>query len=229
VLFTRVARLLDLVLPPRCGGCAAVGSWYCERCAEKTRRLEEPLCVRCGAELPFTGSRCNCRLRSVDRIRSAVAMEGPVEAAMHRFKYLGWRSLAAPLARLLVTGGGIAELAGMSAVAVPLHRSRQRGRGFNQAQLLLDELSAQGQLKKLPQRLVRGRSAPPQVGLDRLQRLANLQGAFTWRGEDLRKVPVIVVDDVSTTGATIDACAQALKSGGAGMVIGLTIARVRWF
>ena len=219
-------RLVDLFLPPRCGGCGRLGGAYCADCIRSTRRLEEPLCRRCGRELAFARSHCSCHLRHADRLISAVAMEGPVERAMHRFKYLGWRRLAVPFAALLGERLAGAQLGVELAVAVPLHRSRERRRGFNQAELLRRELSRQTGLREPPGRLIRWRHAPPQVGLDRQHRLQNLVGAFCWQGESLKRVPVIVVDDVSTTGATVDACAQALKEGGAGMVIGLTVARV---
>src|ERR1700674_1281105 len=96
-------RLVDLILPPRCGGGRRVGAWLCEPCRAKIRRLEEPLCRRCGVELSSASRTCGCRtrLRSLTRLRSAVAYEGPVEHAVHRFKYEGWRRLAEPLAPLL--------------------------------------------------------------------------------------------------------------------------------
>ncbi|HYL08502.1 MAG TPA: double zinc ribbon domain-containing protein, partial [Candidatus Udaeobacter sp.] len=91
--------LVDLILPPRCGGCRRVGSWLCAECRRRIRRLEEPLCRRCGAELPSARDQCGCqrRLVGLTRLRSAVAYEGPIESAVHRFKYQGWRRLAGPL------------------------------------------------------------------------------------------------------------------------------------
>ena len=222
-------RLVDLVLPPRCGGCHLPGSWLCDICRRRIRRLEEPLCRRCGAELESGHSGCGCkgRLRALSRLRSAVAYEGPVEAAVHRFKYQGWRRLAGPLAHLLAERVVIEGLAARLVVPVPLHEQRRRQRGFNQAELLAEELKRKLALDEPAGRLVRVRPTVPQVGSDRLHRWQNVRDAFAWRGPQLDGRAVMVVDDVATTGATLEACAVALRAAGAGPVIGLTVARVR--
>lgn len=222
------ADLLDLLLPPRCGGCRAVGSWLCARCRARIRRLEEPLCRRCGVEVESARSECGCRsrLRSIARLRSAAAYEGPVESAIHRFKYQGWRRLAGPLALLMAERLAVEGLAARFVVGVPLHPARLRERGFDQAGLLARELRRSMALASPPGRLVRTRHTPPQVGHDRVWRLANVRAAFEWRGGPLEGSPVLLVDDVATTGATLDACASALRAGGSGPVTGISIARV---
>lgn len=194
------------------------------------RRLEEPLCRRCGAELDSARNSCGCkgRLQALTRLRSAVAYEGPVEAAIHRFKYQGWRRLASPLAQLLAERIVIEGLASSTAVAVPLHPDRLRERGFNQSELLCRELQDRLALQDAPGRLVRVRATPSQVGNDRIRRWQNVRDAFAWRGPVLGGRPIMVVDDVATTGATLEACASALKAAGSGPVIGVTVARVRF-
>jgi ComF family protein len=223
-----LAALVDLVLPPRCGGCHLAGSWLCDSCRRRIRRLEEPLCRRCGAELESARAGCGCRarFRSLTRLRSAVAYEGPVEAAVHRFKYQGWRRLAGPLAQLLAERLVIEGLAAGTVVPVPLHPDRHRQRGFNQAELLARELQQRLALREAPGRLVRIRPTIPQVGNDRLHRWENVRDAFAWRGPALEGRPLMVLDDVATTGATLEACASALKAAGAGHVTGVTVARV---
>jgi ComF family protein len=221
--------LVDLLLPPRCGGCHLVGSWLCEICRRRIRRLEEPLCRRCGAELesPRAGCGCRGRLRALARLRSAVAYEGPVESLVHRFKYQGWRRLADPLALLLAERLVVEGLASSWVVAVPLHRDRQRQRGFNQAELLAAHLRRRLALAAPPGSLIRVRPTVPQVGNDRRHRWDNVRDAFAWHGPSLDGRSLMVVDDVATTGATLEACATALKAAGAGSVIGVTVARVR--
>jgi competence protein ComFC len=221
-------RLIDLILPPRCGGCRRVGAWLCERCRAKIRRLEEPLCRRCGVELPSTSRTCGCRtrLRSLTRLRSAVAYEGPVEHAVHRFKYEGWRHLAEPLAQLLAERLVVEGVAARWVVAVPLHPARMRQRGFNQADLLSRELRRRLVLGAPPGVLARTRETPPQVGHDRRWRLSNVRDAFAWHGDDLMGESILIVDDVATTGATLDACASALRAAGSGPVTGVSVARV---
>lgn len=222
------SRLLDLVLPPRCGGCRMVGSWLCGRCRSRIRRLEEPLCRRCGAEVESARGDCGCRsrLKSLTRLRSAAAYEGPLEVALQRFKYHGWRRLAGPLALLMAERMVIEGLAAPWAVAVPLHSSRARQRGFNQSELLAREIRSLLSLSTPPGELVRTRATPPQVGHDRRWRLDNVRDAFEWRGAALDARSILLIDDVATTGATLEACAAALRAGGSGSVTGVSVARV---
>ena len=221
-------RVVDLLLPPRCGGCRSVGSWLCERCHASIRRLEEPLCRRCGVEVDSARRDCGCRARlpSLTRLRSAVVYEGPAEAAIHRFKYEGWRRLARPLAQLLAERLVVEGVSAPWVVAVPLHPSRRRQRGFNQADLLAAELRRILVVGAPGGELVRTRPTPPQVGKDRRTRHDNVKDAFLWRGLALAGEAVLVVDDVATTGATLDACAKALRQAGSGPVTGVSVARV---
>ncbi len=233
-MIERVFRLADWLLPPRCGSCRALGAWLCASCLARVRLLEEPLCRRCGRELPFEGDSCGCRhrLRALARARAAADYRGPVERAVHRLKYEGWRSLAPALGALAAGRLGGQVPPGAVLVAVPLHRRRQRRRGYNQSELLAADLRRRlgvpgpGAAGAPDGRLVRLRDTPPQVGLDRVRRQANVAGAFGWRGEALAGRPVAVVDDVTTTGATLEACAAALRRAGSGPVVGLTVARV---
>lgn len=220
--------LVDWLLPPRCGGCGGLGSWLCAPCRRRIRALEEPLCPRCGRELAFTGAGCPCarRLRHLARLRSAAAYEGPLAAAVHRFKYRGWRALGPSLARLLTARLVVDGLPGAFVVAVPLHAARRRSRGYNQSELLASEVRRALGLATPAGRLVRVRDTRPQVGLDRLRRRENVAGAFRWEGPEGRGEPVLLVDDVVTTGATLEACAAALAAAGFGRVSGITLARV---
>jgi ComF family protein len=221
-------HILDFVLPPRCGGCRTVGSWLCGRCRHRIRRLEEPLCRRCGVELDSARRDCGCRarLKSLTRLRSAVAYEGPVEHAVHRFKYEGWRRLAGPLATLVAERLAVEGVSARWVVAVPLHPLRERQRGFNQAELLARELRQRLVLGSPPGVLVRTRATPPQVGNDRKRRFENVLGAFDWNGRALEGESILLIDDVATTGATLDACASALRIAGSGPVTGVSVARV---
>ncbi len=186
------------------------------------------MCRRCGAELESAQRECGCRrrLKALSRLRSAVAYEGPVEPAIQRFKYAGWRRLAGPLALLLAERLMVEGLAGSSVLAVPLHAERLRQRGFNQSELLAGELRSRLGLDAPPGELVRVRATPPQVGHDRLWRLENVRGAFAWRGANLAGKALLLVDDVATTGATLEACAVALRANGSGPVTGVSVARV---
>src|SRR6202140_1975516 len=110
------------------------GSGLCGRCRSRIRRLEEPLCRRCGAEVESARTECGCRgrLKSLARVRSAASYEGPLELALHRFKYQGWRRLAGPLALLMAERLVVEGLPAPWAVEGPPHSSRVWPRGFNQ-------------------------------------------------------------------------------------------------
>jgi ComF family protein len=149
-----------------------------------------------------------------------------LERAIHRFKYEGWRCLAPALAALMVERMALDGLSAGLLLAVPLHEARLRRRGYNQSELLAGELRGRFEVPRPPGRLVRLRDTPPQVGLDRLRRHANVADAFAWRGPPLGGEPVLLVDDVATTGATLEACAGALRAAGSGAVQGMTVARV---
>src|SRR5262249_41949844 len=155
---------------------------------------------------------CRRRLRWLARASAPAAYEGPLEQAIHRFKYEGWRALAPTLADLALDrlAGDLAQdMAAPAAapplvVAVPLHRRRRRAAGHNQWARRAAELRARLRLPSPPGRLVRLRDTPPQVGMDRLHRLANVAGAFAWRGPSPAGRLFVVVDDVTTTGATLE-------------------------
>jgi predicted amidophosphoribosyltransferase len=110
---------------------------------------------------------------------------------------------------------------------VPLHPQRLKTRGYNQSELLARELTRSLRLRPPSAHLRRTLDTPPQVGLDRLRRQRNVARAFRWEGPPLHGEPVLIVDDVATTGATLDACASALKEAGSGSLTGLVLARVR--
>jgi ComF family protein len=149
-------------------------------------------------------------------------MSGPARAAVHGLKYRYQRGFAAVMAAEMAV---LAEREPFdSAYAVPLHRLRQRTRGFNQSTLLLRELGwDQG-----PGKLARVRRTGRQVGLGLRDRRRNVAGAFRYTGPDLQGKRIALVDDVVTTGATARECAAVLKDHGAGRVVVLAFARASY-
>jgi len=146
--------------------------------------------------------------------------------AIHQLKYRNLRTLAAPLAQLLRDYLVTHPVPGDVLVPVPLHRKRLRERGYNQSRLLARELGKLISLPVVDDCLVRQRHAPPQARTTTVEeRLSNVVGAFTCCDDRLRDKQVLLIDDVSTSGATLDACAAALKTAGAKSVWGLVLAR----
>ena len=221
-------RLVSLVVPPLCLGCREPelsGAVLCSGCRANLIRLPDPRCERCGAPVASASPRCpECRGRSLV-FASAWApfgYEGTGRRLVAALKSRG----AAPAASFM--GAEIASRAPPGLVAgtlvpVPAHPARRRREGLNQAAWIA---AAAGGVADLPVRdvLVRERGSTAQVGLARRERLVNARGSIAAR----RPSPpgrVVLVDDVYTTGATLDACARALRSAGAGEIVAVTFAR----
>lgn len=222
------SRLIDLLFPPRCVGCGKEGAFICAACVGALPRLSPPLCPSCGRPI-IQDELCSfCRRwkLDIDGIRSAFAFQGVLRQAVHQFKYGGFKALALPLARLLAEYLGSKPLPADVLVPVPLHPRRLRERGYNQSGLLARELCRLTGLPVEEDELLRLRNSRAQVGArDSDERRSNVLGAFGYRSEKLRGRRVLLIDDVCTTGATLNSCAVALKKGGAVSVWGLVLAR----
>lgn len=218
--------LLDLLYPPQCPGCRRLGEVFCDACRWQVRPYPLLCCPRCGRPAPARGlcPACAVTPSPLEAILPATIFAHPIRPAIHDFKYEGTRDLAAPLAEWLVATWRLHHLSADLIVPVPLHAQRERERGYNQSALLARHLSAAVGAPVARAGLVRTVRTRPQVGLTQAERRANIAGAFRCAGgvTDLR---VVLVDDVCTTGSTLEACAQELKAAGAAAVWGLTVAR----
>jgi ComF family protein len=212
-------RLLDLLLPPACAGCGRSGALLCDACLT---RLRPPFDVRDRFIAPDAGVVVGDGLLLAV---AAFAYEGPMRRALWALKYSGASRLAPPLADaalpalrslLLVTGRGAVL------VPVPVHAERLAARGYNQAELLGRGLSRRSGLP-MSSVLERTRPTTKQHRLNRVARLNNLRAAFAV----VPRPPstVILVDDIITTTATLEACASGLKDAGCVAVYGLAVAR----
>ncbi len=218
---------LDWVYPPRCGGCASSGSRFCDRCLQETQIIPPPYCNVCGNSLESSGVCPVCRttLPAFTAMRSWAYFSGPLRSAMHRLKYkrdvaLG-DTLARPLIQLLVLTGWVIDLV----TAVPAGIAHQAERGYNQAALLARPIALSQGIKFHPMAIRKIRETRSQVGLSVQMRKQNVESAFQADGESVRGKRVLLVDDVTTSGATIEACAQALNQAGALQVYVITLAR----
>jgi len=222
-------RFLDLLFPPRCIGCRRVGSWLCAECLDQMPRVEPPFCARCGDVVAADGicARCRTAPLQIECIRSVVYFEGVLREAMHWLKYRGRTALAEPLGGLLAAYWMQHPMTADVVVPVPLHATRLRERGYNQAALLAREMARRVGLVVDELTLVRQRATAPQVELDAKQRKENVRDAFRCSDDALTSKQVLLIDDVCTTGATLEACAVALLEGGARGVQALTLARAR--
>lgn len=162
---------------------------------------------------------------AINGVRAPFRFDGAIRKAVHQLKYQNIRALARPLAELMADYFTANPVPGDVLVPVPLHPKRLKERGYNQSRLLACEL---GKLVNLPADddcLVRQRYASPQARTATVsERHSNVSGAFS-AGEGLKGKQIILIDDVCTSGATLEACAAALKTGGVASVWGLVLAR----
>ena len=216
--------LLDLLFPLRCIGCGKEGSLLCPDCCQSMLRIEEPFCHRCGKPLHTGESHSHIAGLNIDGIRSVFYYEGITREAILAFKYKNLKAMGAPLGRFLAEK--LSELPACDAIVpVPLHYRRLRQRGYNQSSLLAREVARVSGLALVEDSLVRQRNTPPQArSSSSEERQANVADAFACRDRQLQGKRVIILDDVFTTGATLSACAAAVKAAGAASVWGLTVA-----
>lgn len=241
VLAARLAQEVVLVIyPSTCAGCSSPldserSGPFCSACLQTLELVSEPYCPTCGnpyateGPAPHLCGDCLGGVHFFDRARATGFYLGLLREVIHRFKYGGQTFLARPLAKILAASAK--ELAGLHnidlIVPVPLHSRRLRQRGFNQAALLARHLGSALKISVDYASLKRSRWTEPQTGLTRRQRAANVKGAFDLiRPEKIEAKSILLVDDVFTTGETVNQCVRALKKdGGAKEVVVLTVAR----
>lgn len=221
-------HLLNLLFPLRCGGCGRAGELLCSACRGQIQAVPQPVCLRCGRPVATPG-RCNdCtgKVFHVSALRAAAVYAEPLSSAIHQFKYEGRPELHEPLGTLLSEYWRGRTLTMDLVLAVPLHPNRLRERGYNQSELLARVLCRAATLPLLQTDVLqRTRDTQQQMLLGPAERRANVQDAFTWTGPSLAGCKVLLVDDVATTGSTLEACAAALLAAGVGKVWALTVAR----
>src|SRR6266496_4338655 len=235
--FEPLEAAVSLLYPPVCticGGNVRAGEYLCNRCEAKLVRIVAPFCQKCSE--PFEGAitsefTCaNCAHRAIyfDAAVAAYRGRGIVRQIIHEFKYGHQVHLRHLVARWLCAAFDDERLRGHQfdvIVPVPLHPTRQRERGFNQAGLLAELLSARISIpcKRVLKRI---RYTTTQTALDRAERMENLHNAFRLRKKaDVRGLRVLLIDDVLTTGSTLSGCARILKRAGAISVYAATAAR----
>lgn len=221
-------RLIGLLFPERCLGCGLRGTDLCRACGTEVPRLGTEVCPICAvpSRLARICQRCRSEPAALDGARAACRFDGVVRTAIHDLKYRGIRGRASLLGNLVVDALLERPLALDILVPVPLARSRLRQRGFNQSELIAVRLGEKLEVPVLGTCLERTRETPRQVGKSESERRENVLGAFACVDQEAtsgRRVGV--VDDVMTTGATLNACAEALKLAGARRVYGIVVAR----
>jgi ComF family protein len=232
-----LTAITSLLYPPVCAICRAnirAGWHLCDQCEAKAIRIVAPFCQTCSEPFEgaitgaFTCANCVHRTIHFDAAVAAYRSRGIVREIVHGFKYgrqIYLRHLVARWLYAALDDERLRERRFDIIVPVPLHPTRQRERGFNQASLLAESLSAQISTPSKPL-LERIRYTTTQTALDRAERMENLHNAFHLRkNTDVRGLRVLLIDDVLTTGSTLSECARVLKRAGATSVHAATAAR----
>ncbi len=239
---------VDLLFPPICPVCqvrldAGRRDPLCGSCWERLERIAPPICRLCGLPLggfaiepheagggpaPHLCGQCRVRPPAYSYARAAARYGDVVREAVHAFKFGGKRALALPLGDLLAETRVLLPVDAVDLlVPVPLHRRRERERGFNQSRLLARRVACAWGVPLRADVLARAAATLPQTDLGAAERRANVRGAFALRRPDaVAGRHVVLVDDIMTTGATAGACAALLQEAGAATVGVVTVARV---
>ena len=229
--------VLDLALPPLCAACRepVEGKGLCAACWSKLSFITRPYCERLGIPFAYDPGPGILSMEAIadppayNRARAAVRFDDVSRALVHNLKY-GDRLDLAPMMGRWMSHAGRELLAEVDAlVPVPLHWRRLWARRFNQSAMLATRISAESGVPVATIALKRVRATAQQVGLTRTQRSANVQGAFRVPDEGKAAVAgrkLVVIDDVLTSGATVEGCARALLRAGAANVDVLVFARV---
>ncbi|HET9110495.1 MAG TPA: ComF family protein [Ktedonobacterales bacterium] len=229
-------RALDLLFPPRCVHCRRTGEPLCAACFSAMEAPAAPRCERCDQSLGAAACpRCGaCRALAsgpqppaLDRIVVALRYDGATRSAIRALKFRRQRRLALPLAYHLTVAAVRAGAEVDIIIPMPLHTTRVRERGYNQAALLARPLTRTLEAPVNERILARIRATQPQTRLNHIERRANVAGAFGLMGpaEALEGKRIALVDDVTTTGATLEAAAEALRAAHPAAIYALAVAR----
>lgn len=218
---------LDWLYPPTCAGCGNEGSRWCQDCESSVSQITPPYCTICGFPQPQPGicPACAAHPPTCDAIRSWGAYTTSLRRALLQLKFYHNITLgevfAEKLAGLYLSLGWQADII----VPIPMSKNRRYERGYNQVELITQPFSEIIGVACQPEKLRRIRDSRSQVHLSRAERFRNVEDAFACSTDCFDQPTCLLVDDIATTGATLENAAKALKQGGARTVYALTVAR----
>lgn len=225
---------LDLLFPPHCAGCQQSGFVLCPTCLAQMQPFPPPVCRYCGLQLAAGLTSCaSCQNRPLQLhgVRCVHVYQGALGKAIRDLKYTGQQRLAEPLGLLLAQAFIRHGMRADGLIPLPLHQQREAQRGYNQAALLARHCASHLNVPCLEHVVMRVRATPAQVHLNAQQRQQNVYGAFALtpgtHARSLAHTTLVIIDDVCTTGATLEACAAPLYAAGVQEIWGLVLGRPR--
>lgn len=216
-------KLLDLIFPRRCVVCDEItdrpGKALCSKCQGKILYIKEPCCMKCGRQLKSSEQEycVDCRKKKHYYIQGTSLYDyGSMSDSLFRFKYAGRMEYADFYGRELAArrADWLSVVNPDVLVPVPVHSSRKRKRGYNQAELIAEKLSRYSGIPVNASLIRRERKTQPLKNLSYEERQNNLKRAFKIRQNDVKLSTIVIIDDIYTTGSTIDAIAQAFMEAG---------------
>ena len=228
-----LSLLADLVYPPRCPVCndivTAGGGGICENCRQKISYVTEPYCMKCGKPIENEENEfcrdCLDKKHSFNEGRSVLVYDEYMSRSIYRFKYNSKKEYARIYGQLISDrlGSKIRSWNADALLPVPIHKSRMKKRGYNQATLIAREVSKRLNIPVRDNILIRKTQTKAQKSLGAAERENNLKKAFIVRKNSVKLNTVIVIDDIYTTGSTIDAVSAVLKESGVSNVYFVTL------
>jgi len=223
--------ITDVIFPKQCFGCSREGFWICPDCLKKIKIFDSFSCPVCQKRLP-DGKICEgCQRKTkLFRFFAAASYEDKlIKEVIHKLKYSFVRNLSSPLSDLIINflKNLNIDFSGFLIVPVPLYKSRERWRGFNQSEEIAKEISKNFKIPLIPNNLIKIKNTLPQVKINDFQeRKENIKEAFLVKKPEIfcgKKI--ILIDDVYTTGSTMEECAKVLKQTGAKEIWGIVVAK----
>lgn len=225
-----VVSLLDILFPRRCAGCNQIGAYLCSQCLNKLKTINHAICPACGHGSFLGKTHPSCRSKTaLDGLVSLFPYHGLAKHLITKLKYKFVTDVSDTLIELCISSGELEAFPQPpTLISVPLHSSRLKWRGFNQADLLAQELAKACHWQFLPNALTRTRATTAQMTLSGAKRRQNLHHAFALSNPDqLKNKHLVLVDDVWTTGTTMAECAKALKKAYPASIWAFTLARAK--
>lgn len=229
---THIKKIINLfieaIFPSRCSACGKLGSFWCSSCQEKITFISSQVCLYC-QKIEKRGRHCSRHRRN--RFLSGVIAcfyydEKAIKKIVYDFKYRGLAALAPVLAEKMISALEKEKLRFDLVSFVPASRKRYLWRGYNQAEELAKEISQKAKTEMAPP-LIKICHTKPQVGLGKKERILNLKDKIQFRGDSevIKNKTILLVDDVCTTGSTLEECAKAYKKAGAKSIWGLVFTK----